>query len=117
MEIVYGDIEPQSLATLIEAVMDENTLVIISTDLSHFHTLQEAQRHGQLCMQAVATLNTEALLHGCEACGMLGVKAVLEVAKKCGLMSQLLDYRTSADVTKDNTSVVGYMSALIGDAI
>lgn len=49
---------------------------------------------------------------GCEACGMIGVKAMLHVAKQNNLKSIVLDYRTSADASGDSTRVVGYMSAL-----
>ena len=51
---------------------------------------------------------------GCEACGKVGVMAALEVAKQQNMSVELLDYRTSADVTGDSESVVGYMSAIIG---
>jgi hypothetical protein len=43
---------------------------------------------------------------------MIGVKAMLTVAKQKGLASTVLDYRTSADASGDTSRVVGYMSAL-----
>ena len=115
LEIVYGDQDYRTLSQLIDTVlMDEETLMVISTDLSHFHTQDEAKGLDSLCIQAMADLNISELESGCEACGMIGVKAVIESANRAGLKSQVLDYRTSADVTGDKQSVVGYVSCLIG---
>jgi len=115
VEIVYGDLDYRALSGLIDKVLDDTeTLVVISTDLSHFHTEQVANGLDTLCIQAMADLNVNALGTGCEACGMIGVKAVINSANQRGLKSQVLDYRTSADVTGDKQSVVGYVSCLIG---
>ena len=62
-------------------------------------------------MQAVAELDPAKLHQGCEACGKIGVEAMLMTAKKRGLKPVLLDYRTSADASGDESQVVGYMSA------
>ena len=51
---------------------------------------------------------------GCQACGMIGVKALMQAAKNSGLQSKLIDYRTSYDAGGDAGSVVGYLSALFG---
>ena len=115
VEIVYGDQDYQTLSQLIdEVLMDEENLVVISTDLSHFHTQEQAKGLDTLCIQAMADLNTAELESGCEACGMIGVKAVIASANRLALKSEVLDYRTSADVTGDKQSVVGYVSCLIG---
>lgn len=115
VEIVYGDLDPQLLSELIDVVLEEReTLVVISTDLSHFYTEQEAKGLDSLCIQGMADLQIAELESGCEACGMIGVKAVIASANRAALQSQVLDYRTSADVTGDKQSVVGYVSCLIG---
>ncbi|WP_345976316.1 AmmeMemoRadiSam system protein B [Sulfurimonas sp. HSL3-7] len=115
VEIVYGDLDDRALSTLIDQVLeDEETLVVISTDLSHFHTKEVAQHLDSLCIQGMADLKKAEFESGCEACGMIGVKAVVDAANRAGLQSQVLDYRTSADATDDEQSVVGYVSCLIG---
>jgi len=114
VEIVYGDIDYASLVPIIEnALADEENFVVISTDLSHFYTLEDANKLDSICLTAVEQLDLPKLNTGCEACGMIGVKAMLGAAKKLGLQSQLIDYRTSYDASSDATRVVGYMSALI----
>jgi len=85
--------------------------VVISTDLSHYYDIKKANSLDSICLDAVKTLNTSELHQGCEACGKIGVEAMLIAANKIGLNSILLDYRTSADSSGDRSQVVGYMSA------
>jgi len=115
VEIVYGDLDDKALSRLIDRVLEEkDTLVVISTDLSHFHTKQEAKMLDGLCIRGMTDLDLSELEIGCEACGMIGVRAVITSANRAGFRSQVLDYRTSADATGDDKSVVGYVSCLIG---
>ena len=114
IEIVYGEIDYRALVPIIEKALDEDeSFVVISTDLSHFYSLEEANRLDSICLNAVETMDMNALNSGCEACGMIGVKAVIEASKLHGLKTKLIDYRTSYDASSDASSVVGYMSALI----
>ncbi len=112
VELVYGDEDPQKLAEVIDFLLDDPaTAVVISTDLSHYYDLKKAKRLDTICLDAVDKLDTDELHQGCEACGKIGVEAMLSTAKERGLHSHLLDYRTSADASKDESRVVGYMSA------
>ena len=110
-ELVYGDEKPQNLAKIIEYLLTQSqTAVVISTDLSHFYNIHKANRLDTLCIDAVKNLDIDALHTGCEACGKLGVKAMVMASKSAHLVPKLLDYRTSADASADKSSVVGYMS-------
>lgn len=112
VELVYGDELPANLAAVIEYLLkDPETAVVISTDLSHYYDIKKANALDSICLDAVKTLSTAELHQGCEACGKIGVEAMLISAKKNGLKSILLDYRTSADASGDESQVVGYMSA------
>ncbi len=114
VEIVYGRADYLDIAKVIDfALEDRDTFVIISTDLSHFYDQSKANKLDSLCLEAIAKLDLDIWNKGCEACGRVGVKALLSVAKKKKLSSKLLDYRTSFDVTKDKERVVGYTSAVI----
>ena len=116
VEIVYGDIDYKALVPIItEALQDEETFVVISTDLSHFYTLDAANKRDAICLKAIENMNISELDSGCEACGMIGVKAVLEASKEKGLRTKVIDYRTSFDASSDESSVVGYLSVLIGE--
>jgi MEMO1 family protein len=114
IEIVYGRQSPEALAAVIEYLLDDpQNGVVISTDLSHFHAEDEARVIDALCLQAITEEDTSFLHRGCEACGKIGVEAMLLAAKRLGLSTKLLDYRTSAWASKETSSVVGYASALI----
>jgi AmmeMemoRadiSam system protein B len=113
IELIYGDIQPKQLANLILALLQNSkNSVVISSDLSHFHNLNEANRLDKSCLKAVAALDLEEFKKGCEACGLIGIKAMLLAAKELKLSSKLLDYRTSYNASGDKSSVVGYMSAM-----
>ncbi|MCF6173281.1 MAG: AmmeMemoRadiSam system protein B [Campylobacteraceae bacterium] len=112
VELVYGDADPQNIAKIIEYLLkDPDTFVVISTDLSHYYDIDKAKKLDNICLNAVINLNTKILHQGCEACGKIGIEAMLITAKKNGLEPILLDYRTSADASGEKSNVVGYMSA------
>ncbi len=115
VEIVYGDIKHEQISQIItSALEDKDTFIIISTDLSHFHDLKKANQLDNIGLAAIDKLDLDIWNQGCEACGRTGVKALIKSANEFKLQSRLLDYRTSYDVTKDDKSVVGYMSAVLG---
>ncbi len=112
LELVYGNEKPEHLAQVISYLLeDKENVVVISTDLSHYYDIEKANRLDSICLDAVANDNPEELREGCEACGIIGVEALLIVAKAEGLQGKILDYRTSADASGDKSQVVGYMSA------
>ena len=113
IELIYGDMSVNSLANIVYALLsNEDNLVVISSDLSHFHTEQQAKQLDYSCLKAIETLDIEMFKKGCEACGLLGIQAVILAAIKLQLSSTLLDYRTSAEASGDKSSVVGYLSAM-----
>ena len=112
VELIYGDIKAKSISEIINFILNKQECgVIISTDLSHFYNLEDANRLDNICLNGIQNLDLDILESGCEACGKTGVKAMLLSAKKLNLTPHLLDYRTSADVSNDNSRVVGYVSA------
>ena len=112
VELVYGAEEPSRLARIISDLLDDpETGIVISTDLSHYYDIEKANRLDSICLDAVQKEDPAELHQGCEACGKIGVEAMLIAAKAKGLKPVLLDYRTSADASGDESQVVGYMSA------
>lgn len=115
IEIVYGDIKYEDLSFLIDEVLeDDDNILIVSTDLSHFYTQEKAKELDSICLNAIANKDLQLFEKGCEACGKIGVKAVINSAIKKGLDTKVLHYCTSYNRTKDASRVVGYVSALIG---
>lgn len=114
IECVYSSYSATDLTTFVKFLLaDENNIVIISTDLSHYYDVSKASSLDSKCIQAIQDLDLEALKDGCEACGVLGVYAILKNATNLNLTSKVLSYTTSADASGDNSSVVGYTSAII----
>ncbi|SFP72785.1 AmmeMemoRadiSam system protein B [Hydrogenimonas thermophila] len=112
IEVVYGDENPANLVPIIEfALNDDLTGVVISTDLSHFYDIEKAKQLDNICIDAVTKLDPDELHKGCEACGKIGIEAMLMAAKNLNLKPLVLDYRTSADASGDRSQVVGYLSA------
>ena len=116
VEVVYGRIEENNLFELVNFFLkDENNFVIISTDLSHFYTQEQANMLDSICLQAIENKQLDTFDKGCEACGILGVKAIINGAIEMDFKVKLLHYCTSFDETRDASSVVGYVSAIIGE--
>ena len=112
LELVYSDADATEISKLINYILsDEEYGVIISTDLSHFYTQDEALNLDSICLDALKHLDLNKLHSGCEACGIIGVEAMMLSAKELSLEPNILDYRTSADASNDKARVVGYMSA------
>ena len=111
VELVYG--HNANLDGIIEEVLKtKDTLLLISTDLSHFYTQEEANKSDNYCIKGIENLDIDLLKRG-EACGMQGVISLLHVNKKLALHVKSVDYRTSGDITGNNDSVVGYYSAIV----
>lgn len=104
---------------LAEALDPETTLLVASSDLSHFYPESQANQLDGLVMKTLATFSPDALFdlqdRGLgQACGLSPIAAVLWAARQWGAdQVTLLDYNTSAAVTGDRSSVVGYGAAAI----
>ena len=105
--IVVGDTSPQEVAEVIETVWGvDETLVVISTDLSHFLDYEAA-----VAMDRQTTTLIEARhqqLGSEQACGCRPVNGFLRVAEERGLGVTALDIRNSGDTAGSRDRVVGY---------
>jgi len=112
VEIIYSDYSVDKLSELINFLLaDRENLIIISTDLSHYYKKETAMKIDYNCVQAVYDLDLNKLKK-CEACGKIGIEAMIKSADKFDMTSLIVDYRTSADATNDSSNVTGYMSAI-----
>ena len=111
VEIIYSNENPLKIKEIINFALEKDSLVVISTDLSHYYDLKMANKLDSFCLAAVEELNLE-YIKNCEACGKIGVEGMILSAKEKNLTPFIVDYRTSADVNQDTNQVVGYMSAI-----
>lgn len=105
--VVIGDVDTAQAARSLEQVLDEDTLVIASSDLSHYHPYAEARQLDQRCVDAILHLDTRRM-EDQEACGKNPILTLLHLAKERGWKPRLLDLRNSGDIAGDKQSVVGY---------
>ncbi len=114
IELIYGDIEVTTLAQLILALwQNPKTLVVISTDLSHYYPLETANQKDTICTNAFTHGDPKQLTKACEACGRKGLEALLLATKHIGYSTKLLCHTTSATTSGDTQRVVGYMSGVV----
>ena len=108
--IVYGKCDYNDLCSIFEYFLNtRDTIIIVSSDLSHFYDQENANKIDSYCNDGVLNLDIEKLSCG-EACGMTGIKASVSYALKEKLSPLLLDYRTSGDTAGNMSRVVGYAS-------
>ena len=121
--IVMGDQSLDSCSLLAEAIVEicagKDVLLVASSDLSHFHSYEQAVRMDKVATECVAAYDVEglgaALSRGdCEACGGGPILTAMIAARKLGAnKSKVLRYANSGDVTGDRRSVVGYMAGAL----
>lgn len=84
------------------------TLIVVSSDLSHFHPYEEARHCDRVTVEQIVRMRP-GLDHE-QACGATPVNGLLETAREFGLEPHLLDLRNSGDTAGDRARVVGYAS-------
>lgn len=89
--------------------MDENTLIVVSSDLSHYYPYDKAVNLDSYCTDAIPNLDLSGM-GKCEACGELPILTLMHIAKVKGWSGKLLDYRNSGDTAGNKAKVVGYTS-------
>ncbi len=108
--LVIGDCSSQDVAIILEQLWGgKDTVIIISSDLSHFNTYQIAQELDKNTSKAISLLQPEKI-HYHHACGRTPVNGLLRIAKKKKLKVSVLDVRNSGDTAGDKNRVVGYGS-------
>ena len=105
--VVVGDASPAEVARLLEALWGgEETLVVVSSDLSHYLPYEAARRRDHDTARAI--LDLEATLVPEEACGAAPINGLLTLARARGLRVEGIDLRNSSDIAGGRDRVVGY---------
>ena len=111
--VLLGDIPAERLAGILEPYFnDDDSLFVISTDLSHYKPYSDAIITDKHSLNIITSLNTK-LESEIDACGQKGVKVAMRLAQKHNCEIKLLDYRNSGDTAGDKSGVVGYASLAI----
>ena len=112
LPVAVGVSRADEIADLIGALLP-TALVVVSTDLSHYHDDATAKRLDRRTADAVLARDPDAI--GPEdACGRYALRGLAEFARRAELDVRLLDLRTSADTAGDPGRVVGYGTFALG---
>jgi AmmeMemoRadiSam system protein B len=109
LPLAVGDATPAEVAEVLEILWGgEETLLVVSSDLSHFLPYESAQAADQATVQRILALNGP--LNHEQACGGTPVNGLLLAARRHGLRPQLLGLCNSGDTAGEKDRVVGYAS-------
>jgi AmmeMemoRadiSam system protein B len=104
-----GYATPDEVAQVLDLLWGgPETLIVISSDLSHYHPYADAQRRDRHTADQIARLHL--LADHEQACGATPINGLIEAARRRGLAPRLLDLRNSGDTAGDRARVVGYAS-------
>jgi AmmeMemoRadiSam system protein B len=107
LALAVGWAKPKTVAAVLEAVWGgPETLVVVSSDLSHYLPYEVARQRDRDTLAQIMALSPE--LVGEQACGAHPVNGLTELARRRRLRPRLVDYRNSGDTAGDRSAVVGY---------
>ncbi len=114
--MLTGDVDPVDVADVVDPLFDDETLLLVSSDLSHYHDYETARRLDAETVRAIERFDSGALERD-SACGRTGIQAALHIANRRGYRVQTLDLRNSGDTAGPHDRVVGYGTFAFGDGV
>jgi len=107
--LIVGDASKEAVARVIERLWGgDETLIVISSDLSHYHDYETAKRRDAETARKITSLNP--ILKGEDACGCRCINGLIEYAKNSRLQISEIKINNSGDTAGDKSRVVGYGS-------
>jgi len=106
--LVVGDATPEEVDAVLERLWGgAETLIVISSDLSHYHDYDSARHLDQATSRAIEALREQDIGYE-DACGRIPVNGLLQCARNHGLHARTVDLRNSGDTAGSRDRVVGY---------
>jgi MEMO1 family protein len=105
--LLVGDASRQEVAAVVGAVMDAHTILVVSTDLSHYLAATEAKARDLASALTIERLD-DSCLGPNDACGYVALNGALRAAKETRWQIARLDLRNSGDTSGERRRVVGY---------
>ncbi len=96
--LIVSETDPEKAAEAIYPLIDDHTLVIASSDFSHYLTQEQARAEDDKSIASILAGNTGGMI---DACGETPIRVAMALAKKMGLQPSLLDARTSYDTAPE----------------
>ncbi|PPD03526.1 MAG: AmmeMemoRadiSam system protein B [Methylobacter sp.] len=111
--IVAGDASAEEIGRVLDLLWGgDETLIVISSDLSHYHDYATAKKLDETTSKAIEALEYEKLDHNA-ACGKTPVTGLLKFAREKSLAVKCIDLRNSGDTAGNKERVVGYGAYVI----
>ncbi len=108
LPLVVGDTPPEAVAAVLRKVWgDDESLIVVSSDLSHYLDYASAVAADRQTTAAIESLDLEAIGPH-DACGCMPMRGLLYESRRLGLQAETLDLRNSGDTAGPRDSVVGY---------
>ena len=108
LPVIFGNTDPEQVAKVLAGMIDDKTVVVASSDLSHYHPYDAAKDLDNHCITAILNLDVDAMQTQ-QACGKAPILTLMHLARLKGWKTQLLDCRNSGDTSGDKShGVVGY---------
>ncbi len=105
--LTFGKIRPEKINILLRKIWNPEILVIVSSDLSHYYSYEDAKKLDKKTSQAIENLDPDSIGYE-QACGRVGIQGLLLFAKEKNWKAKLLDLRNSGDTAGSKDRVVGY---------
>lgn len=105
--LIVGDADSDDVSGVIEALWSEDTLVVVSSDLSHYHDYRSCQQRDRSTTSRIEQMAAEQI-GPYDACGAYPIRGLLKTAQRHGWRVRTLDLRNSGDTSGDKSRVVGY---------
>lgn len=111
--LLIGDHDPEPATRAIELLDDQGFFTVVSSDLSHYLDRSTAGAVDAATARAVVELRDDRLGPDA-ACGGIGIRAAIRLARRRGWVAQCLELSNSGDVTGEDDRVVGYGAFVMG---
>ena len=114
--LAVGEATPEDISQVLDALWDgPETRLVVSSDLSHYHDFQTAQRLDRATAKAIEALKPGGIGEE-RACGRMPIRGLLEAARRHGLRARTVDLRNSGDTAGPHDRVVGYGAFVFEEA-
>jgi AmmeMemoRadiSam system protein B len=110
--LLVGRQAVEAVTGVLDLLVDQESLIVVSTDLSHYQNYEAAQALDRSTAAAIEKLAPENL-DPSQACGFDALRGLLEFARNQHWRARVLDLRSSGDTAGPRDRVVGYVAAVL----
>jgi hypothetical protein len=107
--IIVGHAEVKRVVDTLDEIIDADTLLVVSSDLSHYLSYSEANDRDRDTINWILNLDLDMLAHSeNRACGAMPIMILIQIARRHNWQPVLLHYSNSGDTAGSRSRVVGY---------